>query len=53
MKIVAKKGSNAQRLLEYAASLLEQCALEYPLLADDWEIDLPLQNKAGLPCPPE
>lgn len=51
MKILVKKGSNAQRLLEYAASLLEQCALEYPLLAEDVEIDLPLQNKAGVPCP--
>lgn len=51
MKILAKKGSNAQRLLEYAAGLLEQYMLEYPLLADDLEIDLPLQNKVGVSSP--
>ena len=51
MKILAKKGSSAQRLLEYMTALLEQNALEYPVLAENVEIDLPLQNKAGVPCP--
>ena len=51
MKILAKKGSNVQQLLEYMTALLEQNALAYPALAEDVEIDLPLQNKAGAPCP--
>ena len=32
-------------------ALPEQNALEYPALAEDVEIDLLLQNKAGVPCP--
>lgn len=50
MKIVAQKGSNARQLLEYLSALWEQNALEYPVLGEDVEIELPLQNKAGKPC---
>ena len=51
MKIVCKKGSNAQQMLELVQDLVGKLSLEYSELAEDMELELNLQSKDGVPCP--
>ena len=51
MRIVCKKGSNAQQMLELVSRLLDGLGMEYPELAEDMELDIRLQGRDGTPCP--
>lgn len=51
MKIVCKKGTNAQQMLELVGTLIGKLSMESPELAADMELDIQLQSKDGTPCP--
>lgn len=51
MKITGSKGGNARQLLELAADLVESIGRNYPVLAEDLQIELHLQGEDGTPCP--
>ena len=51
MKIVCKKGTNAQQMLELVGTLIGKLSIESPELAADMELDIQLQGKDGTPCP--
>lgn len=51
MKIVCKKGSNAQQLLELVSELVGSLSVEHPDLAEDMVLELSLQSRDGVPYP--
>ena len=51
MKIICKKGHNAQKMLQMVTNLIEKKSREYPLLSDDLEIEITLDNEEGQVSP--
>lgn len=51
MKIVCKKGTSAQQMLELVNELVDKLCMDYPELAADMELDVQLQSRNGTPCP--
>ena len=51
MKIICKKGHNAQKMLQMVMNLIEKKSLEYPLLSEDMEIEITLGNEEGQTSP--
>lgn len=51
MKIICKKGHNAQKMLQMVTNLIEKKSREYPLLSEDMEIEITLDNEEGQVSP--
>lgn len=51
MKITCEKGSSAKNVLQFITEYIEKKAADYPLLAEDLEIEISLKDAAGKICP--
>lgn len=51
MKIKCEKGCDAKQVLQFVTEYIEKIGLEYPVLAEDLEIELTLKDPKGELCP--
>ena len=51
MKITCEKGYDARKVLQFVTEYIEKKSLEYPLLAENMEIEISLEGKDGKACP--
>lgn len=51
MKIICKKGYQATKILQLIIECVEKKALDYPLLAEDMELEISLKGMNGELCP--
>lgn len=51
MKIICEKGYEAKQVLDFITEYIEKKSMEYPVIAEDMEIDISLKSTDGAVCP--